>query len=189
MVVARPGDGGVEVLALRRSAASPFAPGFVVFPGGVVEPGDEALASRLFGDPAESARACVLRELHEEAGLLLTAEGITPAPRRHLLDLSFDPPSPDALVEMARWVAPEVLEVRFDARFFATGAPHGTEPVADGVEIERAWWGRPAEILEEARGGEAPLMWPTMVTLEALAGCRSVAEVLALRLEQVPRPG
>lgn len=177
------------MLALRRSPASPFAPGFVVFPGGVVEPADEALAARLFGDPAESARACALRELYEEAGLLLTAEGMVSGSRRPLVELSFEPPSADALVEMARWVAPEALEVRFDARFFATGAPSGLEPVADGVEIERAWWGRPDEVLAEARRGDASLMWPTLVTLEELAGCRTVAEVLSLWVEQVPRPG
>jgi 8-oxo-dGTP pyrophosphatase MutT (NUDIX family) len=61
VIVARPVDGGVEVLAVTRADASTFAPGFVVFPGGTIEPGDEALAARLFGDPAEAARACALR--------------------------------------------------------------------------------------------------------------------------------
>ena len=41
IVVARPGQGGVKVLMLRRSAASRFVPGFLVFPGGAIDPGDE----------------------------------------------------------------------------------------------------------------------------------------------------
>jgi 8-oxo-dGTP pyrophosphatase MutT (NUDIX family) len=189
VIVARPAIGGVEVLAVARAEASRFAPGFVVFPGGTIEPEDEALAARLFGDPDEAARACGIRELYEEAGVLLSAEGPVAVPSGGSLGaLRFDPPSPDALVEVARWIAPEALEVRFDARFFVTAAPAGLEPRADGVEVSRAWWARPTQVLEEHGKGEVPLAWPTQVTLEALASCRSVADVLALRLEQVPRP-
>ncbi|HEX2031228.1 MAG TPA: NUDIX domain-containing protein [Actinomycetota bacterium] len=189
VIVARRAPEGVEVLALRRAAESPFAPGFVVFPGGVVDPSDAGLAARLFGDPEELARACALRELYEEAGLLLTADGlIRRHPGRPLLEVAFDPPPASALVEVARWVAPEGLAVRFDARFFATAAPPGLEATPDGAEISRAWWARPADLLAGAEAGGDPLMWPTRVTLEALAACRSVAEVLALRMEQAPRP-
>jgi hypothetical protein len=31
-------------------------------------------------------------------------------------------------------------------------------------------------------------MWPTLVTMQQLVGCRTVDDVLALRMEQVPRP-
>jgi hypothetical protein len=31
-------------------------------------------------------------------------------------------------------------------------------------------------------------MWPTLVTLEELAECETVAHVLALRIEQIPPP-
>ncbi len=50
IVVARaPGRrNGVEVVALKRSSASRFAPGFVVFPGGAVEDRDDALALEWF---------------------------------------------------------------------------------------------------------------------------------------------
>jgi hypothetical protein len=67
VIVARPAPGGVEVLALRRSDRSRFAPGFVVFPGGVIESKDRELAVSLFGDPEEAPRACALRELYGEA--------------------------------------------------------------------------------------------------------------------------
>lgn len=188
VIVVRRAEDGVEVLALRRAREISFLPGFVVFPGGVVDASDAALAARLFGDPREQARACALRELYEEAGLLLTADGLVPRhPGRPPLELSFDPPPASALVEVARWVAPEDLEVRFDARFFATAAPPDLEATADGAEISRAWWAPPGQLLAQAEAGGDPLMWPTRVTLEALAACRSVADVLALRIEQVPR--
>jgi hypothetical protein len=46
----------------------------------------------------------------------------------------------------------------------------------------------PAELLELRETGEVPLMWPTLVTLQALERCRSAADVLRLRVEQVPSP-
>lgn len=189
VVVARPALGGVEVLALMRSMSSRFLPGFVVFPGGVIDDADGVLAAGLFGDAGEAARACALRELYEEAGVLLTAGGLERRrPTAPLEDLAFDPPRADALVEVARWVAPEALDVRFDARFFAIEAPPGLEPLPDGSEIERAWWETPSDLLEGAARGEGPLMWPTRVTLEALARCRTVDDVRSLRVEQVPPP-
>ena len=188
VIVARPADQGVEVLVLRRAERSGFAPGFVVFPGGTIDTGDSGLAVRLFGDAGQEARACAVRELYEEAGLLLTSEGLVAARGRAPLSaLSFDPPLPAALHEVARWVAPEFLEVRFDARFYATEAPGGLEPVPDGAEISAAWWAPPAAVLRSAEEGRTPLMWPTRVTLEALAECTAVAKVLELEMAQVPR--
>lgn len=174
---------------LRRSAASRFAPGFLVFPGGVVEERDGPLAGRLFDDPGEAARACAVRELYEETGLLLSASGlVTVDDRPPLEERDLDPPAADDLVEIARWVAPESLEVRFDARFFAVAAPRGLDPVPDGVEAEAASWAIPEEVLVESTRGEIPLMWPTLVTLERLASATGVEEVLAMRIEQL-EPG
>ena len=186
MVVVREGSSGVEVLMLRRAAASRFAPGFLVFPGGVVDRGDAALAERLFGDRAEAPRACALRELYEETALLLTDRGVERRETRTALEgIAVVPPAPGRLVEIARWVAPEFLEVRFDAVFYAVRAPGDLDPVPDGVEVDRAWWSPPGDVLASSRAGEAPLMWPTLVTLERLAACRSVEDVLALRIRQL----
>ena len=187
--MARAADAGVEVLVLRRSEASRFAPGFLVFPGGVVEDGDEPLAERLWGDRGQAARACALRELYEETGLLLTASGLEVVTERPPLEeRPLDPPAAGDLVEMARWVAPRTLEFRFDAIFFAVGAPPGLEPVPDGIEAAAAWWAVPEEILVESTRGESPLMWPTLVTLERLASASGVEDVLAMRIEQL-EPG
>jgi 8-oxo-dGTP pyrophosphatase MutT (NUDIX family) len=186
VIVARSEGDGVQVLALRRSETTRFLPGHVVFPGGAIEAGDRALAGRLFGDPSEVARACAVRELYEEAGLLLTADGpVARRPEAAIEALRFDPPASGVLVEVSRWVAPEFFETRYDARFFATVAPPGLRVTPDGGEIVEAWWARPADILEAANRGGASIIWPTLVTLNALARCRSVDDVLALRIEQV----
>jgi 8-oxo-dGTP pyrophosphatase MutT (NUDIX family) len=189
VVVARPAPEGVEVLVLRRAAGNRFAPGFVVFPGGVVDQGDTALAARWFGDPSEWSRACAVRELAEETGLAVTATGLRE------LDPSEDPiavidrspPAVEALPQTARWIAPTFLSVRFDARFFAVAAPPGTAARPDRIEIDRAWWSRPVAVLDEHRLYES-IMWPTFRTLQRLAECSRVEEVLALRVEQEPPP-
>jgi len=188
VVVARhaaDGGPGIEVLVLRRAAGSRFAPGFVVFPGGTKVPEDEALAEAWFGSANEALRACAVRELAEEAGLVLTAGGLREAPGRLPGDPDLPPPGAGQLTELARWVAPDFLPVRFDARFFAVTAEPGLAPVPDGVEIERAWWARPDDVLDEAARGDGALMWPTLTFLRALSPCTSPAEVLALRVPQV----
>ena len=169
VILVREASPGVDVLVLTRSRGSSFLPGFVVFPGGAIDVSDAALAERLFGDRAEQARACALRELREEAGIRLQVQ-------------------PEDLVEVARWVAPDFLETRFDARFFAVRAPAGLTPIPDGAEVSQARWASPAELVEEADRGDIRLMWPTLVTMRALAGCRSVEEVMNLRVEQIPSP-
>lgn len=190
IVVVRLAPEGIEVLALRRGAASRLLPGFVVFPGGTVDAGDAELADRWFGSAGDVARACAVRELAEESGLALTGPGIRPLVDGEdpLEAVSAAPPSPDDIPEIARWVAPDFLPVRFDARFFAADGGREIDPRADGTEIERAWWARPGEVLSAFHADRASLAWPTLKTLEALATCSSVGEALALRIEQVPPP-
>jgi 8-oxo-dGTP pyrophosphatase MutT (NUDIX family) len=188
VVVARPGPEGVEVLLLRRSAGSRFAPGYVVFPGGVVEPEDERRAGAWFGDRTERVRAGAVRELAEEAGLVLTAEGLHPAGGSSVDEMvAAAPPALDDLHEMARWLAPEFLEVRYDAWFYSVVAPPETTATPDMGEIDLAWWERPVDALARHPLWTA-LMWPTFRTLEALVGCSSVEDVARLRVEQEPPP-
>jgi 8-oxo-dGTP pyrophosphatase MutT (NUDIX family) len=181
-------SGRLEFLALRRAAISRFAPGFVVFPGGVVEPGDSELARRWFGDADQTGRVCALRELAEEAGLVATSNGVLEAPGNLPGDPDFPPPHASSVPQVARWIAPEFLPVRFDARFFVLVADDDVQPVADGVEIEAAWWATADDLLDGLRAGDVQLMWPTFRTLQALAGCRTVRDVLDLRVEALPPP-
>ncbi len=185
--------GAVDVLVLRRSAGARFVPGFVVFPGGAVDPADRDRAARWFGARDEDARACAVRELAEEAGVLLTADGAVAArPGGGAWtggDLNLRTPiAIDRLPQIGRWIAPEFLDDRFDARFFAAAVEGDLEPTPDAEEAEAAWWARPSDVLEGQRTGDVQLAWPTFKTLEALAACGTVADVLALRIEQVAPP-
>lgn len=177
VVLARDTAGGPEVLFVRRGGDHRFLPGFVAFPGGAVDPGDSDLAVRWFGDASEAPRACAVRELAEEVGVALTGSGHGSG----LEHSHADPPPASSLVEISRWVAPESVPVRFDARFFAVAAPEGLEPVADGGETERCWWARPDEVLGS---GEHSLYVPTRAVLEALARCADVVAILAARIPQ-----
>ncbi len=182
VIAARGGRGGPEVLVLERSAGNRFLPGYVVFPGGAVDEEDQRNAERWFGAPAESARACAVRELLEEVGLTLGAEGLAAARERDLTDLDGSPPRAEQLHEIAHWIAPPQVPVRFDARYFAVAAPDGLYPEPDGLESVRAWWAAPVAILEGWSSGRLKLYWPTYFTFRALSACRSVAELLALRI-------
>ena len=183
VIAARGGERGLEVLVLERGAASRFLPGYLAFPGGSVDAGDASLAERWFGSAAEAARACAARELLEEVGLALTSRGLGEADGRSLDSLTDSPPDRERLVEVAHWVAPKRVPVRFDARYFALEAPGGLRVVPDGGETSDAWWVSPAELLEDWRAERRKLYWPTYFTMRAVASCTSVAEVLALRLD------
>jgi 8-oxo-dGTP pyrophosphatase MutT (NUDIX family) len=188
IVLARtsPATGDVEVLVLRRGRASRFVPGFVVFPGGSIDGEDGGLAARWFGSHVEAARACAVRELAEEVGLLLTGHGVVEA--RSVPSPWALPPALEQLPQIGHWIAPDFLPTRFDARFFGARFEGSARVAPDGSEADDAWWARPSELLEGHRQGSVQLAWPTFTTLEALAGCTSVDDVLALRIQQVPPP-
>ena len=182
VIVARDGADGLEVVVLERGGRSRFLPGYVAFPGGSVDAEDAGLAERWFGTAAESARACAVRELLEEVGLALTAGGLEESADRTLEALS-SPPTPDQLPEVAHWVAPSQVPVRFDARYFALEAPAGLHLVPDGDETAAAWWESPRELLEASRTGQRKLYWPTYFTVQAIAGCERVDDLLAVRID------
>jgi 8-oxo-dGTP pyrophosphatase MutT (NUDIX family) len=182
-IVARDGDDGIEVLVLERGGESRFLPGYVAFPGGSLEPEDDRLAGAWFGSSGEAARACAVRELVEEVGLALTADGLAAADGRSLAAVGARPPHPEQLREVAHWIAPPQVPVRFDARYFAVGAPSGLEPDADGVETADAWWVSPRRLLDDSARGERKLYWPTYFTLRAIAPCTSSGDLLGLRIE------
>ena len=131
-IVGRDGSTGLEVLVLERGASSRFLPGYVAFPGGSTDREDREHAERWFGTAEETRRACAIRELVEEVSLALTADGLGPGDALSAVDAA--PPSTSQLRDIAHWVAPPEVPVRFDARYFAVRAPVGIEPVPDGSE-------------------------------------------------------
>ena len=95
----------------------------MAFPGGSTDAEDRELARRWFGTPQEARRACAVRELVEEVSLVLTEDGFVAGGTTEAVDAA--PPSTGQLAEIAHWVAPPTVPVRFDARYFAVRAPAG----------------------------------------------------------------
>ena len=183
LIGVRDGAAGPEVLVIERTLDHRFLPGYVAFPGGAVDPADRGLAERWFGDGTESARAAAVRELAEEVGLAVTGDGVVSAGSdRSLAPVDAMPPSAEALPEIARWIAPKDVPVRFDARYYAARMDAATEPDPDGAEASRAWWISPAELLAAWESEDVRLYWPTHYTMVALADRRDADDVLALRL-------
>lgn len=210
LVLARPSgageDGGMEVLLLRRPEDAGFAAGAHVFPGGRIEPQDrdEGVAERTGSEAADgepAALAAAVRELFEEAGVLLAAP--RPAPRElerarerlldgelelgELLD-RFDLRLPGTPVAyFARWITPEELSRRYDTRFFLARHPGGEVRV--GAEHTGARWVSPAAALDRFDAGSLPMLFPTRKTLELLEGAgepgEAVGELGARRVRPV----
>jgi 8-oxo-dGTP pyrophosphatase MutT (NUDIX family) len=109
-------------------------------------------------DADESHREAALRELREEAGIAL--------------------PDTDGLVALARWITPPEVSIRFDTWFFLVHAPPGQEAVPDGSETVDARWFEPARALQGAEADELLMVFPTIKTLEQIAGFESADALL-----------
>ena len=179
-VCVRQAPDGIEVLVVERSAASRFLPGYIAFPGGAVDPEDEVRAERWFGEHADAARVAAVRELAEEVGIALTADGFVDAADLTAADEA--PPRLEQITPLCHWVAPPEVPVRFDARYF-TIEGNGVAPRADGGEIARTWWLDPRVLLQEWERGDHKLYWPTWVTVREVAACATAAEAMALSFE------
>jgi 8-oxo-dGTP pyrophosphatase MutT (NUDIX family) len=183
LIGVRDGSDGPEVLVIERTLDHRFLPGYIAFPGGAVDPADSPLAERWFGDADEASRAAAVRELVEEVGLAVTRETVVGVDRDHPLERIHDAPPPVArLPEVARWIAPERVPVRFDARYFAARMDGAADPRPDGVEAANAWWASPRSLMEAWGSGELLFYWPTHFTMRALANCRNTEELLGLRI-------
>lgn len=163
----RAGDGGPEVLWIRRSRAMSFAPGMLAFPGGVVE----AVDRRAGEGPLAAGvlpRAAV-RELQEETGLVVPAA---------------------ALQVLARWITPEHEPRRYDTTFLVAAAqdhaavsvealsprPGEVGPGEVGPpEVDAAGWARPADLLVELAAGNGTCLPPTRAVLARLAAAAAAA--------------
>jgi 8-oxo-dGTP pyrophosphatase MutT (NUDIX family) len=153
---------GVEVLMVQRNPAARFMPGVWVFPGGVVEESERLRDADAEPSPAHEElahRACAVRELAEEAGIVL--------------------PEDAELHPWSRWITPEVVPIRFDTRFYVALTPPHSPPRADGEETVDAGWFTPRRALELHRRSEMELVFPTIKHLESLLPYRSSDEVLA----------
>lgn len=205
VVLVRPGSAagaiGPEVLLTLRPASMAFGGGLHVFPGGRVEAadGDPRILARTPGGDAD--RVGAIRELFEEAGVLLAvhADGAPVAsdprlmadlPRlraalaagdldlvtileRHDLRLSTD-----QLVPIARWQTPRAYPRRFDARFFAVELPAGATLDLDPHEVAGHAWLTPSAALTQMATAQIQLWPPTSCTLQRL---ERAADIVTIR--------
>jgi 8-oxo-dGTP pyrophosphatase MutT (NUDIX family) len=150
VILLRGGAATLEVLLVQRTPEARFMGGVWVFPGGAVDAGE--------GEGDEAHRAAAIRELREEASIMLE-------------DAS-------ALVKFSRWITPAQVKIRFDTHFFLAALPSGQEARIDGKECVDVGWFTPAGALAAHQGGELPLVFPTIKHLEQLGGFDSVQALL-----------
>lgn len=151
VILLRGGADSLEVLLVQRTPKARFMGGVWVFPGGAVDEGEE-------DDGDRGHRVAAIRELHEEAGVVLQ--------------------DPGALVEFSRWITPAEVKTRFDTRFFLASLPGGQEPKIDGEECVDMGWFTPASALEAHYKDELMLVFPTIKHLEQLASFACAEDLL-----------
>lgn len=182
-----------EVLLLRRSDRSTFAPGAWVFPGGTLEEQDESLAARIGDrdhDDLLPMKICAVRELFEETGILLADSQAGASFREDLLSSRkrfaelFERTGGASLHDLvwtARWITPEGIPKRFDTWFFLARTGDATEALPEDRECVEAVWVTPEEALRRERAGEMALLFPTIRNLRAIAGVSSAERLLEER--------
>ena len=181
---------------VRRNRDSAFMGGAHVFPGGAVDGVDRGpLASRVvaWSGAAEELpwRSAALRELAEEAGILLCDEppvvdGAEGEVLYRLLARHGATLDADRLEYLSNWVTPEGAPRRFDTRFFVTVVAEGTEADPDRREVFDPEWVEPSAALAAANDGARYIEFPTLVHLELLAGFSAADEVMEHARQAVP---
>jgi 8-oxo-dGTP pyrophosphatase MutT (NUDIX family) len=159
-----------ELLMVQRPGGADFAPCAFVFPGGAVHDDDRTFPDEL--------RAAAVRELFEEAGILLVQDAAADDPARvrvlveqgssfaEALRRAGVTPDFDSLVMFARWVTPAMLRRRFDARFYLARMPDGQSVSPQEGEVVDWRWVSPRRALESA---ELNLVYATRAVLESVA--------------------
>ena len=193
-----------------------FAGDMHVFPGGAVDPADadprlvvrsavtprEAFV-RLGGDPpgrlsperALALHVAAIRELYEEAGILLADEAtgettntdtlaaaraallsgdVTMADIAESLDLRL---RTDLLAPISHWTTPPIMPRRFDTRFFVAELPSDADPSFTTDEVLADRWLTPVAALDAMAASQIGLWPPTSATLQQLEHVESFAEV------------
>lgn len=207
----------LEVFMIERAATMDFAPSTWVFPGGRVDPGDagsddvpglrlrlpdggEAGWAKRLGVPPDEALSvlvCALRELFEEAGVLLASVGegesivevATSAWRERRTQVEAHEVSfteavdgltlrGDLVEAVDRWITPEFERRRFDTWFLTALLPDGAEADAVSRESQRGRWVRPDAMLAEAEADHVRLLPPTRTALMRLSRAASACDAL-----------
>jgi 8-oxo-dGTP pyrophosphatase MutT (NUDIX family) len=224
-MVVRPDADEIAVFMVRRHPASNFAADVYAFPGGTVRADDrlsEADARAIGLNPAElhallaerddpfsrqddggqSLWVAALRELFEEAGVLLADDeagqpldladpqrasrfqslrralqqgglSLAELARAERLHLT-----PERLAYFSRWITPPSSPRRFDARFFVAELPGGQ--TADHCQIETVdgVWVSPRSALDSSQASEFPMLLVTREHVRRLSEFTTTAGLL-----------
>jgi 8-oxo-dGTP pyrophosphatase MutT (NUDIX family) len=212
VLLARDGLDDLELFMVRRPAGAGAFADVWVFPGGSVQgddaqvlPGEslsaDAALARLSerggvppgdGTAALALHRAAVRELFEEAGVLLARPGPDAALAAALragirggatlgaalaeVGLAADL---DALVYFSHWITPSDRPRRFDTRFFVAALPDGQAADHCGEETCDGAWVAPREALGRYAAGDFPLVLPTRLHLQRLTPYRRLAPLLA----------
>jgi 8-oxo-dGTP pyrophosphatase MutT (NUDIX family) len=164
---------------------------------GFAEAGDHDLDTEL----SFSFGVAAIRETFEEAGVLLVggsekqlairaASGMRAAGQlepgwlrqaagAHCWRLAFSKLRP-----WSHWITPELMERRFDTRFFIAEMPEDQKCQPDNLEMTDGIWVAPLEGLAGNLSGRLPLSPPAVVTLQSLSvytGYEKLKEAVAGR--------
>jgi 8-oxo-dGTP pyrophosphatase MutT (NUDIX family) len=211
----RPYGEGIEVFMVRRVIQSDFMPNVYVFPGGSASKDDyatemaEGVCAPVAASPADpegltalgqGVRAAAIRELFEEAGVLLAYRDGEILPILEEQVAHFDSyrrafqQRQGSLEEMARaerlvlamdrlgyfahWITPDGMPKRFDTHFFVTTAPAEQQAAHDRLETSEGIWIAPSEALARFERDEFPLVFATIYQLRELSVFDSVQAAL-----------
>jgi 8-oxo-dGTP pyrophosphatase MutT (NUDIX family) len=78
----------------------------------------------------------------------------------------------------SHWITPWFLPIRYDVRFFVAEMPAGQEARHDGIELTDHIWITPQEALRRYRENRFEMVYPTLITMQALAPYRQIEEVI-----------
>ena len=162
---------------------------------------DDAEASAEHGLPAGGLafRVAALRECFEEAGILLAHDAANGRPVEHDTDLAAARDRLNAgtlgfvdLLEtrglalsgrelrlFSHWLTPLGAPRRYNTWFFVAPAPDGEDGAHDDNELVASGWVRPIDALALHAAGEIDLIFPTEMSLLALARYERASDLFA----------
>ena len=173
----------LETYWVLRSDAVRYMPEFRAFPGGNADPDDALIEIEGMEPGAErTARACAIREVFEETGVLLAAADVDASTREAARDRLLQAHATfaglirehgwrfraEALIPAGRWVSPPFAATRFETEFFLARLTHPQEPNVRPGELASGEWISPITALKRWQEGAETFAAPLLYTMIAL---------------------
>lgn len=152
IMLGRNKEDSLEVLLLKRNKALAFAGGLWVFPGGKIEKDEQKQGE----NDLAAAKLAAIRETKEETNLDIELED---------------------LVFFSHWTTPVIEPRRYATWFFfgEVGAVDAEVTIDDSEIIDHLWI-NPEVALAKVKLRELAMMPPTLMSLQLIRKCKSVAE-------------